>query len=160
MEVPCTDCNFEDCQNKLMPQVAAARASSLIPSQDGLFAVQAVDAGTLVASFGPVKRVNRKDRPKLGYKIPIRETGTRRENGSLRAMGEVVSTKRTHPGELGKDARVLAWATRDLLAGEEMFADYGVGFTFEDSVCCATSVAAGDGTSLESGPGYESECCQ
>ena len=94
MEVPCTDCNFEDCQNKLMPQVAAARASSLIPSQDGLFAVQAVDAGTLVASFGPVKGVNRKGRPKLGYKIPIRETGTRRENGSLRAMGEVVSTKR------------------------------------------------------------------
>jgi hypothetical protein len=78
MEVPCTDCNFEDCQNKLMPQVAAARASSLIPSQDGLFAVQAVDAGTLVASFGPVNRVNRKGRPKLGYKIPIRETGTRR----------------------------------------------------------------------------------
>ena len=46
-----------------------------------------------------------------------------------------MSTKRTHPGELGKDARVLAWATRDLLAGEEMFADYGVGFTLEDSVC-------------------------
>ena len=26
-------------------------------------------------------------------------------------------------------------ATRDLIAGEEMFADYGEGFTFEDSVC-------------------------
>ena len=38
-------------------------------------------------------------------------------------------------GELGKDARVLVRATRDLIAGEEMFADYGEGFTFEDSVC-------------------------
>ena len=111
MEVPCTDCNFEDCQNKLMPQVAAARASSFIPSQDGLFAVQDVEAGTLVASFGPVKRVNRKDRPKLGYKIPIRETGTRR-------------------------------------------------LLLKTACVCATSVATGDGTSLDSGPGYESECCQ
>ena len=41
----------------------------------------------------------------------------------------------THPGELGKDARVWARATRDLLAGDEMFADYGEGFTFEDNVC-------------------------
>ena len=41
----------------------------------------------------------------------------------------------THLGELGKDARVLARATRGLSAGQEMFAEYGVGFTFEDSVC-------------------------
>ena len=151
MEVPCTDCNFEDCQNKLMPQVAAARASSFIPSQDGLFAVQDVEAGTLVASFGPVKRVNREDRPKLGYKIPIRETGTRRvewvtpcNGGSSEYKAHFinhtcssrhVNVEFTHPGELGKDARVWARATRDLLAGEEMFADYGEGFTFEDSVC-------------------------
>ena len=71
-----------------------------------------------------------------------------------------MSTKRTHPGELGKDARVLAWATRDLLAGEEMFADYGVGLPLRTACVCATSVVAGDGTSLNSGPGYESECCQ
>ena len=46
-----------------------------------------------------------------------------------------VNVEFNHPGELGKDARVSARATRDLLAGEEMFADYGVGITFEDSVC-------------------------
>ena len=151
MEVPCTDCNFEDCQNKLMPQVAAARASSFIPSQDGLFAVQDVEAGTLVASFGPVKRVNREDRPKLGYKIPIRETGTRRvewvtpcNGGSSEYKAHFinhtcsalhVNVEFTHPGEIGKDARVLVRATRGLTAGEEMFADYGEGFTFENSVC-------------------------
>ena len=54
------------------------RASSLIPSQNGLFAAQDLDEETVVASFGPVKRVKRGDRPKLGYTIPIRETGTRR----------------------------------------------------------------------------------
>jgi hypothetical protein len=78
MELPCTDCDFEGCQNKLLHQVAEARTSTLIPSQDGLFAAQDVGKGTLVASFGPVKRVHRKDTPRLGYKIPIRETGTRR----------------------------------------------------------------------------------
>ena len=30
---------------------------------------------------------------------------------------------------------MLVRATRGLTAGEEMFADYGEGFTFENSVC-------------------------
>ena len=46
-----------------------------------------------------------------------------------------VNVEFTHPEEFGKDARVLVRATRGLLAGEEMFVDYGVGFSFEDSVC-------------------------
>ena len=151
MELPCTDCDFEGCQNKLLHQVAEARTSTLIPSQDGLFAAQDVGKGTLVASFGPVKRVHRKDTPRLGYKIPIRETGTRRVEwvtpcngggGEYKAhfinhtcSARHVNVEFTHPGELGKDARVLVRATRYLIAGEEMFADYGEGFTFEDSVC-------------------------
>ena len=45
-----------------------------------------------------------------------------------------VNVEFTHPGKLGKDARVLVRATRCLLAGQEMFADYGVGFAIEDSV--------------------------
>ena len=151
MELPCTDCDFEGRTNKLLHQVAEARASSLIPHQDGLFAAQDVGRGTLVASFGPVKRVHRKDTPRLGYKIPIRETGSRRvewvtpcNGGSSEYKAHFinhtcsalhVNVEFTHPGEIGKDARVLVRATRGLTAGEEMFADYGEGFTFENSVC-------------------------
>ena len=102
-----------------------------------------------MASFGPVKRVDRADRPKLGYTIPIRETGTRQtcrmgHGGSSEykthfinhtCSARHVNVEFTHPEEFGKDARVLVRATRGLLAGEEMFVDYGVGFSFEDSVC-------------------------
>jgi len=95
MEVPCTDCDFEGCQNKLLHQVAEARASSLIPSQDGLLAAQDLDEGTLVASFGPVNRVtHRGDRPKLGYTISLRETVTKRVEWVTPCKGKVVSKKR------------------------------------------------------------------
>ena len=46
-----------------------------------------------------------------------------------------VNVEFTHPGELGKDARVLVRASRGMVAGEKIGADYGGGYTFEDSVC-------------------------
>ena len=81
-EVPCEwDCTMPNCLNPVLTDLVRVGPINLLRGESGLFALDAIDEGAVVACFGAMRELRKGEvgiSTRIGYSFLVQETGGRK----------------------------------------------------------------------------------